>query len=254
MKKDKYPKRTVMLDEALCDNTDFTEKKIDGEYDYLKSSLPKRLLRFLLWRIVAPLPAFIYTKLVMRDKYIGKEKLKSVGGRGYFLYGNHTHGGLDAISPHILIFPKYCYLIASSKNMSMPLIGSATTYLGVIPLPTERSAVRNFSSAVEKRIVEGSCVVVYPEAHLLPYFTEIREFDDTSFSYPVRLGAPVFSMTRVYKKGRLGVKRHLYIDGPFYPDESLCAKDARAKLCREVREAMENRTKLSDVEVIRYER
>lgn len=254
MKKDKYPKRTVRLDEAVCDDTDFAEKKIDGEYDYLKRSLPKRILRFLLWRIVAPLPAFIYTKLVMRDKYIGKEKLKSVGKGGYFLYGNHTHGGLDAISPHILIFPRYCYLIASSKNMSMPIIGSATTYLGVIPLPTERSAVRNFSAAVAKRIEEGAAVAVYPEAHLLPYFTEIREFDDTPFSYPVRLGAPVFVMTRVYKRGHFGVKRYLYIDGPFYPDVSLSAADARAKLCREVREVMETRAKLSDVEVIRYER
>ena len=56
-----------------------------------------------------------------------------------------------------------------------------------------------------------------------PYYTGIRPFTDASFSYPAHTGTPVFAMTTCYQKRKIGSfpKTVTFIDGPFYPDESL---------------------------------
>jgi hypothetical protein len=61
-------------------------------------------------------------------------------------------------------------------------------------------------------------------------------------------------MTRVYVKRGRRVGSDVYIDGPFFPDGSLPPKEAREKLAAEVKEAMEERLALTELEVVRYER
>lgn len=45
-----------------------------------------------------------------------------------------------------------------------------------------------------------------------------------------------------------------YIDGPFYPDETLNAKEKKQKLRDDVYNTMKNRAKNSNVCMIRYEK
>lgn len=45
-----------------------------------------------------------------------------------------------------------------------------------------------------------------------------------------------------------------YIDGPFYPDDSLSEKEAAQKLRNEIFKTMTDRAKDSDYEYIRYEK
>jgi 1-acyl-sn-glycerol-3-phosphate acyltransferase len=124
--------------------------------------------------------------------------------------------------------------------------------LGGIPLPTELSGVRGFSAAVKAMIKKGKTVVVYPEGHLWPACPFLRPFKDGSLDYAVRLASPVYTLTRVYVKRKRGIGSNLYIDGPFYPDPDIPTREAKEKLCKTVREIMEDRLKSSDVEIIRY--
>ena len=61
-------------------------------------------------------------------------------------------------------------------------------------------------------------------------------------------------MTVTYQKRRFGSrpKATIYLDGPFYPDKSLSLKQRRAELCNRIKSAMEERSKLSTYEYIRY--
>jgi hypothetical protein len=104
------------------------------------------------------------------------------------------------------------------------------------------------------RISEGAAIVIYPEAHIWPYYTGIRPFPDTSFAYPVKLGTPVFCFTNTYRKLRFSKKPQIvtYVDGPFFPDLSMSARDARKKLRCEVYEKMRERSRLSDFKLIEY--
>ena len=96
-------------------------------------------------------------------------------------------------------------------------------------------------------------ISVYPEAHIWPYYSKIRNFVSTSFKYPVKFNKPVFSFTTTYKerKGRRP-KITVYIDGPFYPNKNLNTKKAQEELRNVVYDKMCERAKNTDVEYYKY--
>ena len=229
-------------------------KRIDGSYVYCHDSVFKRFTHFFWYRIVATPIAFLYTKLKFGHRTVGREKLKEFKKTGYFMYGNHTQDIGDAFMPSMMNFPKHNYVIVHPNNVSIPVIGHVAPSLGALPLPDDMAAYRNFSGAIERRIKENHCIVIYPEAHIWPYYTGIRNFPDTSFTYPVKYRAPVFCFTNTYMKRKKRREPQIvtYIDGPFYPDASLRPSAARRALRDELHKTMCERAALSDAVTVRY--
>lgn len=239
-------------------NDEFSTAKIEArhigrDYVYIKSTPFKKFTHFFWYRIIATPIAFFYTKIAHRHKIVGKEKLRGIEG-GYFLFGNHTHAIADAAIPSMLSMPRDAYVIVHPANVSIPFIGRVAGSLGALPLPSEIGAMRNFLAAVKYRYGEGKAIVIYPEAHIWPYYTGIRPFGDGSFHYPVKLNAPVFAFTNTYKRRRFSKKPRIvtYIDGPFFPDMTLSQNERRRALRDAVYGAMCERAKMSDVAVIEY--
>lgn len=231
-----------------------TPKKIDGDYIYCHDSLFKRFTHFFWYRIVATPIAFLYTKIVFHQKTVGKAVFKKYRKIGYFMYGNHTQDIADAFIPNVINFPKINYVIVHPNNVSMPVLGKVTPSLGALPLPDDMKAYKNFIKAVERRCNEKNSIVIYPEAHIWPYYTKIRPFPDNSFSYPIKLGVPTFCFTNTYQKRKWSKKPRIvtYIDGPFYPDENLSLKEQKTDLRNRVYERMCERAKNSNVVQIEY--
>lgn len=231
-------------------------KAIDGDYRYLRPSLWGRLAHLLWYRVVFTPIAVLHSRVIHGHRTVGREKLKPFRGKGYFMYGNHTQAVGDAFIPNVLDLQQDHYVIVHPNNVSMPLLGRITPHLGALPLPDDMEAYRNFISAVEQRVSEGNAVVIYPEAHIWPYYTGVRPFGDGSFGYPVKLGVPVFCFTNTYQPRRCFKRPRIvtYIDGPFYPDEALPARRRRAQLRDEIYECMRDRASLSSVEWIKYVR
>jgi len=231
-----------------------TPKPIDGSYCYIYDSLFKKFTHFFWYRIIATPIAFLYTKLVFNHEIIGKKILKAYKNTGYFMFGNHTQDIADAFIPSMLNFPKDDYVIVHPNNVSIPYLGRITPSLGALPLPDDMSAYRNFLKAIEKRISQRNAVVIYPEAHIWPFYTKIRPFTDVSFAYPVKLKAPVFCFTNTYQKKLFGKAPKIvtYIDGPFYTDETLSIKEQKQDLRNQVYAQMCERSKNSTVELIKY--
>lgn len=229
-------------------------KKIDGDYQYIHSSPFKRFTHFFWYRIVATPIVFLFTKIVFHHKVIGKGVLKRYKDKGYFIYGNHTQDIGDAFIPTALSFPKDAYVIVHPNNVSMPVLGKVTPSLGALPLPDDMTAYRNFLKAIETRFSQGHAIVIYPEAHIWPYYTDIRPFTDVSFAYPVKLDAPVFCFTNTYQKSRLSKEPKIvtYIDGPVYPDKALSQKEQKRDLRDKVYAKMCERAKNSSVKCIEY--
>lgn len=228
---------------------------IDASYEYI----PKGILRpisFVLYRIIAKPLTVLYTKIKFREKYIGKEKLRPWRKKGYFMYLNHTQPIADAATPNTVVYGKKVYVIVNKANLALPGIGRATVLLGALPLPDGIAAARNFNAAIDKRLSEGAAIAVYPEAHVWPYYTGIRRFSDSTVEPCLRSDAPVFTLTRVYKRRKRGNKPRceIYIDGPFLPDKTLPKRDARHRLAEELYSSMADRAKLSDIEYIIYKK
>ena len=80
-----------------------TAKKIDGTYQYSQDSFERKLLHFICYNLIAKPVAWCFLKIKYRHKIVGREKIKALKGQGYFLYGNHTNAGADALIPTMLL-------------------------------------------------------------------------------------------------------------------------------------------------------
>ncbi len=246
--------RDELQDEFAGDH--IKARHIGEDYRYIRDSRMDRAAHLFWYRIVAVPLAKLYMKLHFSHKIINRKVLKQAGKSGYYLYGNHTHFMADALIPTLVNLPKETAVIVHPNNVSMPVLGRITPYLGALPLPDERGAMKHFLEALEWHSSRGDCVMIYPEAHIWPFYTKIRPFADTSFRYPVQQNLPVFCLTNTYQKkpGRKNPQLVTYLDGPFYPDAGLPAKQQKKQLRDAVYNTMAERAKNSNVELITYKK
>lgn len=193
-----------------------------------------------------------------RLKVVGREKLKKASRRqGYMLYCNHTNPYHDVFGPDIAA-NRRIFTVISPTNLKIPKIGWTLPYIGGLPLGTSPGTKRAFHAAVDKRLEQRHCVVVYPEAHVWPYYTGIRPFPagDRSFVYAVRNNVPVFTLTTTYHKHpRPSIDRPViteYLDGPFYPDPAKSDAENQATLARQAYESMLKYSKKSTYDYYTY--
>ncbi|MBE6597489.1 MAG: hypothetical protein E7641_07455 [Ruminococcaceae bacterium] len=233
---------------------EITPREIGADYIYCHDTAFKAFTHFFWYRVVAMPIAFLYTKLRFSHRIVGGEKLGEYKKGGYFIYGNHTQDIGDAFIPNMLNKKRDKYVVVHPNNVSIPVIGRVTPSLGALPIPDDREAYRNFLDAIDRRISEGKAVVIYPEAHIWPYYTGIRPFGDTSFHYPAKSGAAVFCFTNTYMKRRFSKEPRIvtYVDGPFFPNEELPLRERRRELRNRVYETMRMRAELSDTVKIKY--
>ena len=233
-----------------------TKKKcvIDKNYKYIHTNFFYRFFSFVIYRILFMPFCFTWFKLFKRIKYKNTKILKSFKKTGYFIYGNHTSTASDGISPTFICFPKKPSIIVNSDNLCTPFVGKLLPMMGAIPLPDDIDATKNFYKAIEDTINHKNPVVIYPEAHLWPYYTKIRDFSDKSFRYPIKYDKPVFCFTTTYtmRKPHKKPKITIYVDGPFYHDKSLPTKLAQQKLRDQIYNKMNERASLSNYEYVKY--
>ena len=170
------------------------------------------------------------------------------------MYANHTNNIADALIPSMVGLPHSTYVIVNANNVSMPVLGKITPYLGALPLPDNLAAGRNFMNVIRLRVCENENIMIYPEAHIWPFYTKIRPFTDSSFKYPLQYNCPVFCFTNTYQKRPFSKTPKIvtYVDGPFFADESLSKKEKQLDLRNRVYNKMCERSKMNNVEIIKY--
>lgn len=228
---------------------------IDEKYKYVHKNPLWNLCSFVLQNILSVPIKILYAKIKFRIKYIGKEKIKPYKNEGYFIYGNHTQPFADTFIPSIPMYPKRNFLIVNPVNISLKGTGTLVEMLGAMPIPSNKSAMKNFLNAIKQKTNKGYAITIYPEAHIWPYYTKIRPFKDVSFKYPVQLEKPAFCITNTYQSyGRNNQKIKIvsYIDGPFFPSKELTLKEQQKELRNKIYNCMDERSKNSNIEHIKY--
>ena len=151
------------------------------------------------------------------------------------------------------IYPKRNFYIVNPENISMHHTGPLIELLGAIPIPGDIKSSKNFLKRIENRIKKGYSISIYPEAHIWPYCTFIRNFKSVSFRYPKMYNVPMFTVTNTYQKRKNNkIQIVSYIDGPFYPDNKLSLKENEKKLRDMAYNNMTKRSKNSNIEKIKY--
>lgn len=251
----KKERTTIYYSDELNDEfsgANIKPRKIDSTYRY-DGGILRGVGIFVWYRILIRTFGYLLIKIKYHHKAIGREKIKKIK-EGYFLFGNHTNVAADPFIPAVIAFPKYMNVIVNSDNVSIPFLGRITPSLGAIPLPDDLIAGKNFVNTLKKRIDKHYPITIYPEAHIWPYYTKIRHFSEKSFGYPLMMNVPVYCFTNTYQKRKHSEKPKIvtYIDGPFTVDKSLSKKEQKVFLRDSVYNTMVERSKNSNVELIRY--
>lgn len=229
--------------------------KIKSNYKWIHNNIFYRICSQVLY-FFAYVISFFYCKFCLHVKIENREILKKYRKQGYFIYGNHTQPIGDVFIPGHVSKYKRIYVVVSQANLGVAGIGPILPMLGAIPIASSIKDTKKVWDAVIKRIEQKKCVVIYPEAHVWPYYTKIRPFEATSFKFPVYCNVPSFAITTTYYKRKFGKKPGIkvFIDGPFLPDNTIGKKERERKLCKEIYECMKNRSTNSTYEYIEYKR
>ncbi len=230
-------------------NDDFASTNIKrvvlpSTYKYIDNSISYKCGEAIIRTIAFPI-IFIMLKTGYLIRYKNKKVLKEAKGKGYFIYGNHTNYLLDAYNPSIISFPRRAHIITNADAVSIKGLKTVVKMLGAIPLPSSFSGMKNYRDSIATLIKNKRIIAIYPEAHIWPYYTDIRNFGTESFHYPVDCNAPCYAFTSIYKKRYLPLAKRpkviTYIDGPFYPNITLDKRDRIKKLRNDVYSQMKKR-------------
>ena len=235
--------------------TNITIQPLNDSYKYLHRNPLWHIGAFFIYFIVAKPLFFLFTKFICHQRFANRKIIKQAKKTGAILYGNHTTLLADAFVPNLVFSFRRNYIIVSPETLSIRGIKTLLGWLGAMPLTEKLTLKKKFIKALHHHLDKKRLVTIYPEAHIWPFYTRIRPFDDTSFKYAALFDKPVFALTNCYQKRKLGKKPKIitYLDGPFYPNLEYNTKE-NAKYLRDlVYQAMVDRTeKYSTYEYIKY--
>ena len=200
-------RKTIYYHDPLHDdfaptNGHIRPKPIGADFPYEHPSPVWQALAFVVYRLIMTPFLFLYCKLVFGLRIENRKALRELPS-GYFLYGNHTNTLADAFIPTLLAFPRRANIVTAADTVSIPGVRNIVQMLGAVPLADTIDGTRQFLAAIHWRLERRQAVMIYPEAHIWPYYNGIRPFPDTAFAYPVREQVPAVGVVVVYRQRKL---------------------------------------------------
>ena len=252
MKKEKEPKTIFYTDELNDDFADngISKKKLPNNYRYLNKSIPFRVASFCFKYIVAIPLLWLANLIIFRVKVKNRGLLKQLKHKGYYVYSNHVLP-YDPIILPVMTQPRKHMLIISGHELYgiCGFVSWFVEHLGAIPIPNaDLTMQENFRECLTYHTKKRHRVLIFPEAHIWPYYNDIRNFKSVSFRYPVEDNVPIVVATTTFKKrkGNRKPKPIIYLDGPFYPNSELSYHEQVMDLRNRAYEAMKWRAGKDD--------
>ena len=252
MKKEKEPKVIYYSDELNDDfaGNDIKTCKIDNNFRYVNNSVLFRINSFLLRFFFAIPVLWLVNLLLFRPKIENKGIFKQLKKKGYFVYANHVLPFDPVVLPIKTNPGKAMVIVAGPDLFSInKLVTWLVRHFYAIPVPNmDAKMIENFTYCISFHINKKHRVLIYPEAHIWPYYNDIRPFRAASFRYPVDNNAPIVVATTTFKKrkGNRKPKPVIYLDGPFYPNTDLSTHEQINDLRNRAYEAMKWRAGKED--------
>ncbi len=176
-------------------------------YDYTRGSKFNRFWCDVLYYVVAKF-ILVIGLLLSRNKTKNKKNAKEFekyckeNHKGGFIYGNHVNNS-DAFRNQALILKNRAGMIGLPNTLGIKGLRGITKALGYLPLPNNPKQYMRFLKSLKIINSRGEHVIIYPEAHIWPFYTKIRPFIDSSFGYPVKFNAPCLPIITVFKKSKI---------------------------------------------------
>ncbi|MCR5741258.1 MAG: hypothetical protein K6G38_02195, partial [Gammaproteobacteria bacterium] len=213
-----------------------------GNYKYKKNFVFK-FFSFVIYYLIAKLLVALYTKIVFLQTFKNKKVLRGMKRKGAFFYFNHTSALYDATIPSMLKAFKMNYVLVQKTSVLIPFAGVLVNLLGGTPVADSIKLTKDMHKFIFDEIEKGRTITIYPEAHIWPFYTDVRDFSEKSFFYPTKCEAPVYAITNCLKKRKIGKLPRVvtYVDGPFYKKDELSSKENMKYLKEKCYNAMKKR-------------
>lgn len=204
MNKDWKKTRTIYWHDELHDDFDQILSKrppLTPGYKFIRSKACNFFGNILYYGIALPVLAIISYLSGMKVK--GRKNLKAIKKTGAFIYSNHVSvpDVYKMASP--VCYGKRVNILGYTDSLSVPVLRTVVRQLGFLPLPlgpdpeNKAALVEAMRYYIHKK---HQIVVIYPEAHIWPYYTKIRNFKVQTMKYPAIINAPVLPVVTVWRK------------------------------------------------------
>jgi len=224
------------LNVDLDNPTNFKHRyKLKENYKYSRNWFLK-ITDFLLYNLIAH-PILSLVCIFKGIKVVNRKKIKEIKKKGYFVYQNHTNYYDVFLFPAFINWHKRTLILGYTDTLSIPVVKHLGKALGYIPIGDSLTNQKNMMNYMEERIKKGEKVIIFPEAHVWPYYTKIREFSSASFHYPAKFNSPIVPLVTVYLARKHFKKKKpkilIEVGDPIYPKEELSIKENKEYLRNE---------------------
>ena len=243
--------KTIYWSDELNDDFDEVGLKrppVPEGYKYKRKNVLIIFFGAILYHLIAkPILAIYCFFKGIRVK--NKKNLKALKGQGAYIYSNHTAiTDVFKFQCFVFFFGRRVNILGYSDSLSMPVVRTIVKMLGYLPVPL-KGDMKNLlalSEACDYYVKKKQHILIYPEAHIWPYYTKIRNFQSGSFNYPARFMSPVVPAVTIWRKPKIGKKpkQTIVFGTPIFPKEELNATQNKdymhAECLRQMKEISES--------------
>ena len=249
-KKDWKKTKTIYWKDELRDDFDevgLSRPPVPENYKYKRTNPINNFFSGILYHVIAKPVLGLYC-LFKGIKIVNKQEFKKLKGKGAYIYSNHVAiSDVFKFQSYLCFNMKRVNIIGYSDTLSMPVVRNLCRALGYLPLPLKGDVQNmfNMTESLDFYTKKGQFVLIYPEAHIWPYYTKVRNFSSGSFIYPSKFMTPVIPVVTVWRKPKIGKKpkQTLVVGEIIYPKEGKSAvenKEYLHKKCLEQMQAISN--------------
>ena len=239
--------KTIYWSDELNDDFDevgLTRPPVPEGYKYKRKNVSYNFFGAILYHIIAKPILAIYC-LFKGIKVKNKKNLKVLKGQGAYIYSNHTAiTDVFKFQSYVFFFGRRVNILGYSDTLSMPIVKSIARMLGYLPVPLkgDMKNLLSLSDACNFYINKKQFVLIYPEAHIWPYYTKVRNFLSNSFTYPARYMSPVVPVITIWRKPRIGrkPKQTIVFGTPIFPKQEFNANQNKDYLYNECLKQMKD--------------
>ena len=251
--------KTIYWKDELRDDFDevgLTRPPVPKNYKYIRKNPINNFFSGILYHGIA-IPVLGIYCLCHGIRVENKSHYRKIKKSGGFIYANHVAISDVFKYQALLSFGKRINIIGYSDTLSLPIVRNITRALGYLPLPLKDDK-DNFERMIEsiKYYVnkKHQAILIYPEAHIWPYYTKIRNFTSGSFIYPSITNAPIIPCVTVWKKRkfRKTPRQVLRVGKVIYPLPNESIQVNREYLHEQCLSQMKKLSEIDQQEYIKY--
>ena len=210
-KKDWKKTKVIYWKDELRDDFDevgLSRPPVPENYKYKRTNPINNFFSGILYHGIAKPVLGLYC-LFKGIKVVNKKELKKLKGKGAYIYSNHVAiSDVFKFQAFVGFNMKRVNIIGYSDSLSMPIVRNLVRALGYLPLPLKGDAknMLAMTESLDFYTKKGQFVLIYPEAHIWPYYTKVRNFTSGSFIYPAKYLTPVVPAVTIWRKPKIGKK------------------------------------------------